>query len=137
MLARNNSRFGFVFKFVVVFLKLTLMYNFFSVSFDAIVFRISSCSAFSSFVLSIQFVWSILSCFSLMVLSQNITIWFINAKENPFRLEYHLLIPGRNFPLLVQERVEYLSEKFYLWCIWKGNLYVKHTLLLFVLINSV
>ena len=122
------SRFGFVFKVVVVFLELTLMQKvFFSVSFDAIVFRISSCSAFSSFVLSIQSLWSILSCFSLMVLSQNITIWFINAKENPFRLENDLSVPGRNFQLLVQERVVHLSEKFYFWCIRKGNRFVKHT----------
>ena len=100
---------------------------FFAVSFDAIVFYISSYSAFSSFVLSIESVWSILSCFSLMVLSQNITIWFINAKENPFRLGYYLSIHGRNFQLLVQERVVHLSEKFYFWCIRKGNRYVKHT----------
>ena len=79
------------------------------------------------FELSIESVWSILSYFSLMVLSQNITIWFINAKENPFRLENDLSVPGRNFQLLVQERVVHLSEKFYFWCIRKGNRYVKHT----------
>ena len=122
---------------MLYFLNLRWCRIFFSVSFDAIVFRISSYSAFSSFVLSIQSVWSILSCFSLMVLSQNITIWFINAKENPFRLEYHLSIPGRNFLLLVQERVVHLSEKLLFWCVSHGNLYVKHTLLIFVSISSI
>ena len=72
MLARNNSRFGFVFKVVVVFPELTVMQNFFFGFFwwNSFCFRISSYSAFPSFVLSIQSVWSILSCFSLMVLLQ-------------------------------------------------------------------
>ena len=81
---------------------------FFAVWCDAIAFWISSYSALWSFVLSIESVWSILSCFSLMILSQNITIWFINAKENLFRLENNLSIPGRNLQLLVQERVVHL-----------------------------
>ena len=54
---------------------------FFAVWFDAIVFWNSFYSAFSSFDLSIESVWSILSFASLMVLSQNVTIWFISKQK--------------------------------------------------------
>ena len=114
-------------RLLLYFLNLRWCRIFFSVSFDGKFFGFLRILLFQPFFLSIQSVWSILLSFSLIVLPQNITIWFINAKGNPF-LEYHLLIPGRDFLLFVQERVAHLSKKFYFWCIWKGNLYLKHTL---------
>ena len=79
-------------------LELTLTLFFFvAVSFVLIVFWISFFSAFSSFVFSIKSLWSILLFLSLMILSQNVTIWLINVRENPFRLEYQLSISSWYF----------------------------------------
>ena len=129
---------GFYLRLLLYFINLRwCRMFFFPVSFESIVFWISLYSALPNFFLSIESVWSILSFLSLTGLLQNVTTWFINVKENPFRLKYHLSIPGRNFQLLVQVGVVNPSEKFYFWCIRTGNLSVKHTLLIFLSISSV